>query len=145
MATRSESKVSSRYRREGSGLADEDIRRVEDREQLKALMEYTKFHIGLYTTLCTLLVGVMGLEGLKGHVTPMLPYFIWTLIFSRSPVCSAGSLGAVCQNIRHGKTSPKQDWAHGFLLQDSGSLRFGSLPPSIPLFGSGPLSRCWES
>jgi hypothetical protein len=50
-------------------------------ERLKALMEYTKFHIGLYTTLCTLLVGVMGLEGLKGHVTPMLPYFFWTLIF----------------------------------------------------------------
>jgi hypothetical protein len=80
-------------------------------ERLKALMEYTKFHIGLYTTLCTLLVGVMGLGGPKGHVTPMLPYFFGLSFFSRSPVCSAGSLGAVCQNTRHGKTSPTQDWA----------------------------------
>ena len=32
-------------------------------DQLKVLMDYTKFHIGLYTALCTLLVAVIGLEG----------------------------------------------------------------------------------
>jgi hypothetical protein len=31
-------------------------------EQLKALMGYTTFHIGLYTTLCTLLVSTIGLS-----------------------------------------------------------------------------------
>jgi hypothetical protein len=49
-------------------------------EQLKVLMDYTKFHIGLYTTLCTILVGVMGLDGLRGRVAPMLPYFLAALI-----------------------------------------------------------------
>ena len=49
-------------------------------DRLKALMDYTKFHIGLYTTLCTLLVAVMGLEALRGHSNAMLPYLLWTLI-----------------------------------------------------------------
>jgi hypothetical protein len=31
-------------------------------ERLKQLMEYTKFHIGMYTTLCTLLIGILGLK-----------------------------------------------------------------------------------
>jgi hypothetical protein len=63
-------------------------------DQLKALMDYTKFHIGLYTTLCTLLIGLMGLEGLKGHAMPMLPYFIWTLICFAIAGIFGGLLGS---------------------------------------------------
>jgi hypothetical protein len=49
-------------------------------DQLKALMDYTKFHIGLYTTLCTVLIAVMGLDGLRGQAPRMLPYFLGSLI-----------------------------------------------------------------
>jgi hypothetical protein len=49
-------------------------------DQLKALMDYTKFHIGLYTTLCTLLIAVMGLDGLRGQAPRMLFYFLGSLI-----------------------------------------------------------------
>jgi hypothetical protein len=34
-------------------------------EQLKQLMEYTKFHIGMYTSLATLLIGVLTLDKIK--------------------------------------------------------------------------------
>ena len=43
-------------------------------------MDYTKFHIGLYTTLCTLLVGVMSLADLKERTMLMFPYFLCTLV-----------------------------------------------------------------
>jgi H+/Cl- antiporter ClcA len=114
-------------------------------ERLKALMEYTKFHIGLYTTLCTLLVGVMGLGGPKGHVTPMLPYFFWTLIFFAIAGMFGGLIGSSLPEYTTWKDFTDARLGPGFRIKDSGSLRSGSLPPSIPLFGSGPLSRCWES
>jgi hypothetical protein len=69
-------------------------------DQQKALMDYTKFHIGLYTTLCTLLVGVMGLEGLKGHATPMLPYFFWTLISFAIAGAFGGLIGSSLPNYK---------------------------------------------
>jgi hypothetical protein len=43
-------------------------------DQLKALMDYTKFHIGMYTTLCTLLVAIIGLNGLNRKAVGFLPY-----------------------------------------------------------------------
>jgi hypothetical protein len=49
-------------------------------DQLKSLMDYTKFHIGLYTTLCTILIAVIGLNGLREQVPRMLPYFFLSLI-----------------------------------------------------------------
>ena len=45
-------------------------------EQMKALMDYTIFHIGLYTALCTLLVSIIGLstfsEAAGGAKTPAI-------------------------------------------------------------------------
>jgi hypothetical protein len=49
-------------------------------DQLKALMDYTKFHIGLYTTLCTLLIAVMGLDRLKGQGQHLFRYLLVCLI-----------------------------------------------------------------
>jgi hypothetical protein len=49
-------------------------------DQLNALMDYTKFHIGLYTTLCTLLIAVMGIPALSTRYYRMIPYFLWALI-----------------------------------------------------------------
>jgi hypothetical protein len=37
-------------------------------ERLKQLMEYTKFHIGMYATLCTLLIGILGLKMFETEV-----------------------------------------------------------------------------
>jgi hypothetical protein len=69
-------------------------------EQLKVLMEYTKFHIGLYTTLCTLLIGVMGLEGLKDRSAPMLPYLLFALISFATAGAFGGLVGSSLPNYK---------------------------------------------
>ena len=49
-------------------------------DQLKQLMEYTKFHIGVYTTLCTIFVSVIGLDIFKPHTASLRPYLLITLV-----------------------------------------------------------------
>jgi len=44
-------------------------------DRLKQLQEYTRFHIGMYTTLCTLLVGVVGTNALANFKS----YYPWLL------------------------------------------------------------------
>lgn len=45
-------------------------------DRLKALFDYTKFHIGLYSSLCTLLVAVVGIDAIKDEAGPTLPWFL---------------------------------------------------------------------
>jgi hypothetical protein len=67
-------------------------------EQLKVLMEYTKFHIGLYTTLCTLLIGIIGLGALSGRSVAFLPYLLATLICFAIAGAFGGLVGSSLPN-----------------------------------------------
>jgi hypothetical protein len=49
-------------------------------EQLKQLMDYTKFHIGMYITLSTALVAVLGMDAFKSSVSGIESYLFLTLI-----------------------------------------------------------------
>lgn len=49
-------------------------------DQLKQLMDYTKFHIGMYTSLCTALIAVLGLNIVKLAIADMRPYLFTTLV-----------------------------------------------------------------
>jgi hypothetical protein len=42
-------------------------------DQLQLLMDYTTFHIGMYATLCTLLVSLLNWNGLKEHAATFRP------------------------------------------------------------------------
>jgi hypothetical protein len=64
-------------------------------DQLKALMDYTKFHIGLYTTLCTLLVAIIGLNA---HAVVSLPYLLATLICFAIAGAFGGLVGSSLPN-----------------------------------------------
>jgi hypothetical protein len=48
-------------------------------EKLKLLMDYTIFHVGVYITLSTLLISLLGLKGFKEHTVLLRPYLVWTL------------------------------------------------------------------
>lgn len=60
-------------------------------DQLKQLYDYTKFHIGLYTTLITAIVGVFGNSGLKLQYSYMVPYMKVTVIL----FMAAGAFGGL--------------------------------------------------
>ena len=49
-------------------------------DQLKQLMDYTKFHIGMYTTLCTALIAILGLEIVRPAASDLRPYLFATLV-----------------------------------------------------------------
>jgi hypothetical protein len=49
-------------------------------DQLKLLMDYTKFHIGLYATLCTLLIAILGLDPWKQNSAHMSHFLLTTLV-----------------------------------------------------------------
>jgi hypothetical protein len=64
--------------------------------QLKFLMDYTIFHIGAYITLSTLLVALLGLEGLKQRAMGMKYFLLLTLVcFMLAGICG----GIVASNI----------------------------------------------
>jgi hypothetical protein len=69
-------------------------------EQQKALMDYTKFHIGLYTTLCTLLVGIIGLNAFSGHPRALIPYLLVTLICFAIAGAFGGLVGSSLPNYK---------------------------------------------
>src|SRR4051794_11522956 len=53
-----------------------------DYEKVKLLFDYTKYHIGIYTTLGTILIGILGLHS-GGNNEPKLQFcgsFIWVSI-----------------------------------------------------------------
>lgn len=64
-------------------------------DQPKALMDYTKFHIGLYTTLCTLLVAIIGLNT---HAVVLFPFLLATLICFAIAGAFGGLVGSSLPN-----------------------------------------------
>ena len=54
-------------------------------EQLKLLMDYTIFHIGLYATLCTLLIAILGVGPWKEHSAQMPHYLLRACLKSPHP------------------------------------------------------------
>ena len=70
-------------------------------DQLKMLMDYTKFHIGMYTTLCTLLVGFLGLYKDPDLLESMRVFLFGTLL---SFVIAGLFGGIVAANLPHCET-----------------------------------------
>ena len=59
-------------RREGTS----DV--AHDYEKVKLLFDYTKYHIGIYTTLGTILIGVLGLHSGFNDKSPLqIPWVIY--------------------------------------------------------------------
>jgi hypothetical protein len=50
-------------------------------EQLKQLFDYTKFHIGMYTTLIAAIIGVFANDSLKAAYSGMTPYIKVSIVF----------------------------------------------------------------
>jgi amino acid transporter len=63
-------------------------------DQLKQLMDYTKFHIGMYTSLATLLIGVLTLEKAKLDVATFSPWLLVTLVFLVLAGMAGGMVGS---------------------------------------------------
>ena len=53
---------------------------MEQMEQLKLLMNYTIFHIGIYLTLSGLMVSLLGVDAFKKRTEAMVPYLVVALI-----------------------------------------------------------------
>jgi hypothetical protein len=75
-------------------------------KQLEFLFDYTKFHIGIYTTLGTLMVSIMGLEPWKtaagqSLLAPHVPSLRVSMLFMLSAGCAGG---VIASNIPHAKT-----------------------------------------
>jgi uncharacterized membrane protein len=67
-------------------------------EQMKLLMDYTIFHIGLYTTLSTALIALLGLFPNRANVMK------WQLVFTLICLVLAGIFGGlVASHIPHFK------------------------------------------
>lgn len=49
-------------------------------DQLKQLFDYTKFHIGMYTTLIAAIIGVFANDMLKAKYTRLVPYIKFTIV-----------------------------------------------------------------
>jgi hypothetical protein len=49
-------------------------------DQLKTLFEYTKFHIGMYTTLIAAIIGVFANDDLKSAYTGLVPFVKWAIV-----------------------------------------------------------------
>jgi hypothetical protein len=66
--------------------------------QLKMLFDYTLFHIGLYTTLVTVLFGLLTFGHEHKRVTPSVGPLKWTVVFF---LCAGLAGGAIGSNIPH--------------------------------------------
>ena len=49
-------------------------------DQLKQLFDYTKFHIGMYTTLIAAIIGVFANDSLKAQYEGILPYIAVSIV-----------------------------------------------------------------
>src|SRR5260370_27064251 len=57
-------------------------------------MQYTVFHIGMYATLCTVLISVLGLKPFKFHVPALRPYLGATLVSFLLAAAFGGLVGS---------------------------------------------------
>jgi hypothetical protein len=72
-------------------------------EQLKLLMDYTIFHIGVYITLSALMVSLLGLKAFEGRAQAMRCYLIAALVCF---VLAGMFGGVVASNIPYFHTLP---------------------------------------
>ncbi len=77
----------------GKGYAASDT----EHEQLKLLFDYTKFHIGLYTTLVTLLIAFIKLGPGEPDLLQQISIALTVLLFVLAGACG----GVVASNIPH--------------------------------------------
>src|SRR5262245_29005751 len=75
-------------RPEGDGVGDDPKL---EHERLKLLFDYTKFHIGLYSTLATLVLVALGLKN-KGWDLDFVPALLWVSVFSMGLAGLAGGI-----------------------------------------------------
>ena len=71
-----------------------------DFEQVKLLFDYTKFHIGVYTTAASVLVAVVNTE--FGRTLHLPPKLIWTAVLLIAVAGLAG--GTIASTLPHCKT-----------------------------------------
>ena len=60
-------------------------------DQLKQMFDYTKFHIGMYTTLIAAIIGVFSNEVLEKNYSEMMPYVKVSIVC----FCIAGMAGGL--------------------------------------------------
>jgi hypothetical protein len=71
-----------------------------DADQVKLLFEYTKFHIGMYTTLATLFVALLGTE--YGKALRVRRWLIWVAVVFILMAGLAG--GVIASTLPHRRT-----------------------------------------
>lgn len=62
-------------------------------ERLQQLMEYTKFHIGMYVSLAALLIGVLTADKNTLHIASAKP--MWWLVVTLTLFLAAGACGGL--------------------------------------------------
>jgi hypothetical protein len=67
-------------------------------DQLKIIFDYTKFHIGMYTTLIAGIIGVFSNDSFKDHYTGMLPYIRASIVLF---VVAGMAGGLIASSIPH--------------------------------------------
>ena len=88
-------------------------------EQLKLLFDYTKFHIGLYTTLATLVLTALGLKNKAGWDVAFIPWLMWISVLTLGV---AGFAGGVIAG-----TIPQREGFSDFWDNETGPYRLKML------------------
>ena len=73
-----------------------------EHEKVKLLFDYTKFHIGLYTTLGTIVVGILNLKFAETEKLKFRPSLLWASVFLIALAGFAG--GIVASTLPHCST-----------------------------------------
>ena len=104
--------------------ADERKKLAEDAkvemEQVKMLFEYTKFHIGLYTTIATAFGAILAFQAKSGNenLLKLQPWELFFIVLSFVSICLAGLAGGVITSSLTQFTTLHGD--HGFLQRPIG-------------------------
>jgi hypothetical protein len=119
--------------------ADQNALRTFEYDRVKTLFDYTKFHIGLYLTIGTLLVGVVGTKA----PIAFRHWLLWLAVFFIGLAGFAGGMIAstlpYCKSLSTFETLPSDP------ATESGCPESHGLPSSIGAFGlalSSVFYRC---
>ena len=88
-------------------------------DQLKQLFDYTKFHIGMYTTLIAAIIGVFANEDLKASYCGMVSYIKFSVVFF---LVAGAAGGLVASSIPYFKTFEE------FSKENLGPWKFKFIP-----------------
>ena len=77
---------------------------LDDEERFKTLFDYTKFHIGLYTTLISLVFVLMSVDAFESCAVTLIRYPLAVGIFSIAAAGACGGMIATHIPIRHEQT-----------------------------------------